>query len=446
MRPEPEVEGHPAEPHAAAPSELEPLALVARHAPTQGDEAEPLFAAQVQGRPPPVVHQVRGERGRADRVGEVRNVRDRELGFRLDMVRERRRVADGGAGARHRRVPVESAVLARVGPGDRRTDVVHPEAQLERPRDPCDADVATDAVTELVTRLRVLRQATPVGRDGVGAAEDDGTGDEAAVPREFRVPHAEVVVQRAAEVDPRRGIAPDAARIPERRGEPGLDDAVGQHVVARVVLRGHRVVQEREQRVAQLKPRLGVQPGHHAHANALDVEAGVEQSRGATEPELVLGDELARLTQVHLEKVLPDAERHVVRGRGRLLHLVEQRRVQHVVQSLDRVEPGRVGTERRVVTELGDGVIAEELDEAEREGDRQLGLGLQPRARGDGAVRGVEAAHAPRAPDRDSSHPDATRVSEQALRGGGRRATDGECHEPKPHDRCAHGSPREGCR
>src|SRR2546425_2294124 len=54
-------------------------------------------------------------------------------------------------------------------------------------------------------------------------------------------------------------------------------------VVARVVLRGHRVVQEREQRVAQLEPGFGVQPSHHAHANALDVEARVRSEEHTSE-------------------------------------------------------------------------------------------------------------------------------------------------------------------
>src|SRR2546427_12314610 len=68
-----------------------------------------------------------------------------------------------------------------------------------------------------------------------------------------RVSRAEVIVERAPDVEPCGAVSRDAPGVTNRRGEPALDEAMDQHVIGRAVPRGHGVVQEREQRVAQLE-------------------------------------------------------------------------------------------------------------------------------------------------------------------------------------------------
>src|SRR5439155_3378899 len=116
----------------------------------------------------------------------------------------------------------------------RRADVVHPDAELDRPGDPGDADVATDAVAEGVPRLRVLRQGPPVGRHGVRAAENRVSGDEARVAVGPRVAHAHIVVYRAARIEPLRRVACDPPGIADGRGEAPFHQAVHQRAVPRV--------------------------------------------------------------------------------------------------------------------------------------------------------------------------------------------------------------------
>src|SRR2546427_852385 len=197
-------------------------------APAQGDEAEPLLATQVQRRPPPVVHQVGGQRRRADRVGEVRDVGNRELGLRLD----------GGLKCPGvQRVVIENAILTRVRPGDGRPDVVHADPELERARNPNRADVTANAVTQLVTGLRVLAEAAPIERDrGRAAEEGGGRGGKAAEAVHGGVPSAQIIVHGAAEVDAPRRVAPNAAGIADGRREPALYDSIGLYLVGRVVL------------------------------------------------------------------------------------------------------------------------------------------------------------------------------------------------------------------
>src|SRR5256885_7369633 len=83
------------------------------------------------------------------------------------------------------------------------------------------------------------------------------------------VSRAEVIVERAPDVEPCGAVSRDAPGVTNRRGEPALDEAMDQHVIGRAVPRGHGVVQEREQRVAQLELYLVVQPPHHAEPHAL---------------------------------------------------------------------------------------------------------------------------------------------------------------------------------
>src|SRR6266542_5944685 len=58
VRPEAEVERHRPEPRSPAPSELEPLALVARHPAPQDEDPDPLLPADVHGSTPPAVQHV----------------------------------------------------------------------------------------------------------------------------------------------------------------------------------------------------------------------------------------------------------------------------------------------------------------------------------------------------------------------------------------------------
>src|SRR2546427_10371640 len=75
--------------------------------------------------------------------------------------------------------------------------------------------------------------------------------------------------------------------IADGRREPALYDSIGLHLVGRVVLRGHGVMQEPKQRVSQLESRFGVEPAHHAHTDALDVDPRVEGAAREAEAELV---------------------------------------------------------------------------------------------------------------------------------------------------------------
>src|SRR3989442_12984785 len=97
---------------------------------------------------------------------------------------------------------IERAVETRVGPGDGRADVVHADADLDRPGHPRDADVAADTVAERVPRLRVLRQGPPVRRHGVRAAENRVPGDETGHTVGAPVSHAHLLVEGAAGVEP----------------------------------------------------------------------------------------------------------------------------------------------------------------------------------------------------------------------------------------------------
>src|SRR5213595_921130 len=52
VRPEPDVQAEGTQAHAPAEAELDPFALVARHATAHGNQAEELFAANVHRRTP----------------------------------------------------------------------------------------------------------------------------------------------------------------------------------------------------------------------------------------------------------------------------------------------------------------------------------------------------------------------------------------------------------
>src|SRR5207237_191308 len=89
--------------------------------------ARHLSPSHLHGRTPGGVQYVGPQRRLPDRVRYVGDVRHRELGRGGNVVLERLGEA---------RIAVEHAVLTGVGPRQRRPDVVHPDAQLDRSRDP----------------------------------------------------------------------------------------------------------------------------------------------------------------------------------------------------------------------------------------------------------------------------------------------------------------------
>src|SRR2546426_8926115 len=184
------------------------------------------------------VQDVRPKRRVADRVREVGDVGHRQLGLRGDVVSHEPRIADDGAGLGSRRILIDRAVLARVGPRDGRPDVVHADAELDRAGDPGETDVAADAVAERVPGLRVLGQGPRVGPHRSATPEDRISGEEARVAVGPRVAHAHVVVQRAARVESTRAVAGDAPRVADGRCETSLDETVNQNVVAGVAVGG----------------------------------------------------------------------------------------------------------------------------------------------------------------------------------------------------------------
>ena len=385
MGPEPHVQAEGAEPHPTAPAELDPLALVARDAAPQRDQPDPLLPAHVDGGTAPVVEQIGAERGVAHRVDDVRDVGNGELGRGLHVAGEDRLRVDRVAG-----LVVEQAVPARVGPGDGRADVVHADAQLDRPRNEGNPHVAPHTVPQRVPRRGVLAERGDRRLHGSRPAEDRVSGDEPALAGGARVGDPEVVMQRPAHVQCPCRVAPNTGGVADRRREPCFEDPVSNDRVGRVRLRRFGVAKKSEERIAELEAHFVVQPAHHAHPHALDADPGIERPAGAADAEFILRHELRRLPEVHPQEVLPDVECDVVRGCGRLLHFVVQRQVEDGVQHQDRVEPRRVGIERRILGDVG--VVVKKLDHPERDGNRDLGLAARALVRGDGAVGRVVTA------------------------------------------------------
>src|SRR5438034_9970370 len=83
-------------------------------------------------------------------------------------------------------------------------------------------------------------------RHRVRPAEDGVPREKARGAVGTRVAHAEVIVERAADVEPCRAVSRDAPGVTDRRREPAFDEAMNEHVVGRAVPAGHRVVQERQ--------------------------------------------------------------------------------------------------------------------------------------------------------------------------------------------------------
>ena len=189
-----------------------------------------------------------------------------------------------------------------------------------------------------------------------------------------------------------------------------------------------------------------MQPPQHAHPHALDTEPRVERPGGPAKPELVIGDELLCAAQVHHQLVPADREDPVVGRRGRLLELEEEWRVEQRVDRLDGIESRRVGVEQRIVGNVRQRVIPEERNQPERDRDRDPGLAPTVRAGRHRPVGRVESHDAGGATEGETRHPNAARIGGQPLAGYRRGVPQNECHEPEPHDHCAHGSPRDWCR
>src|SRR5439155_26648849 len=143
----------------------------------------------------------------------------------------------------------------------------------------------------------------------------------------------------------------------------------------------------------------------------------------------------------HAQRILPDAKDDVV-GRGRrLFHLEEQRRIEEGVQELHRIEPGGVGVERRVIRDVRDRVVVEELNQAERDGDSELRSAALPGSARHGAVRRVVAPQASLV-ETEAAQADAARIGGPSLCAGRAGAAADEYDQPPAPERYAHGSPR----
>src|SRR6266699_1938477 len=167
MRPEAHIKTERTQPDAAADPELHLLALVARYAAAQGQEAEPLLAADVNHGAAARVHDVATDgRARPHAEGRVGDVTDGELGRRLHMV------SDDGRNDRIADVVEVGAVDARILPGQLGADVVHTYADLHRTGDEHDAHVAPEAAPERCADAVVpIDQPLELRRHRVGAAE-----------------------------------------------------------------------------------------------------------------------------------------------------------------------------------------------------------------------------------------------------------------------------------
>src|SRR4029077_1244453 len=416
VRPEADVEAHRAEAHATAPAELDAFALIARDAAAQGDEAEPLLPADVHHAAPPGIQDIRAEGRVPDAVADIGDVGDRELGLRFHMVGDR---------LRERPVVVERAVLSSVGPRDRRPDVVHADPELDGPGDPREADVAPEPVTEGVPRLRVLGERPAIRRHRVRAAEDGVARDEPAIAVSARIADAEVVMQRAADVQSARAVPHDLARVADRRREPTFHDPVDQRAVPRVRLGGLRVAQKPEQRVAELQLYIIVEPAHGPDPKALHTEPDVQRPARATDPELVLRHQLGGLAEIDDEGVAPDGERNVVRRGRRLLHFQVHGKVENRVHDEDWIEPRRLRVERGIVREVR--MVVEELDDPERNRDRELRLPSLRDPCGHRAIRGIIALEPALSSEAQARHAGPPRVGEGSLRGRRCGPSNDEC-------------------
>src|SRR5438093_12759295 len=96
------------------------------------------------------------------------------------------------------------------------------------------------------SRLRVLGEGRTPWRHRVRPAEDGVPREKARGAVGTRVAHAEVIVERAADVEPCRAVSRDAPGVTDRRREPAFDEAMNEHVVGRAIPGGHRLVQERQ--------------------------------------------------------------------------------------------------------------------------------------------------------------------------------------------------------
>src|SRR5437879_8551844 len=140
--------------------------------------------------------------------------------------------------------------------------------------------------------------------------------------------------------------------------------------IERIVSGRHRVAQESEQFVPELKLRVVVQPAHHANAEPLESEPRVDWATRAADAELILRDELRRRAEVDPQGVLPDGEGHVVGRRRCLFHFEVQRQVEDRVRYEDRVESPRLVVEGRVTGEVR--VVVEKLNDSERNQEGSL--------------------------------------------------------------------------
>ena len=247
-------------------------------------------------------------------------------------------------------------------------------------------------------------------------------------------------MQRAADVQPQRRIPCDATCVADRGGQPALHHPVDKDVIRCVMRRLLRVGEEAQQLIPELELQLVVQPPHHAHPDALDVDPRIQWTARGTDAELILGHQRSRQAEIRSQRVLPDPEYHVVGGRRRLLHLQKERQVQNRVEDQDRVEPRGVAVEGRVLRDVR--VVVEELNEAKRDRDGELRLAPLPGPSRDGAVSRVKAAQA-RLLETQAAHADPAGVGEHSLGPGRGRAADAECHQSRAYEGWAHDPPRE---
>src|SRR5690349_24389443 len=130
--------------------------------------------------------------------------------------------------------PKVRAVLPCVGPGDRCADVVHADPELYRTGHPGEPDVAAKPVAERIPGLRILGEGPAIRRDRVRATENRVARDEPAIAVGPRVSDAEIVMERAPDVERTRAVTHDLAGVAHRGCEAAFHDTVAEHAVAGV--------------------------------------------------------------------------------------------------------------------------------------------------------------------------------------------------------------------
>ena len=179
-------------------------------------------------------------------------------------------------------------------------------------------------------------------------------------------------MQRTAQIKPIIGFVPagtaqQPARKTHRRRKTGLGRAVGVDEIRRVRFRAGRVSHEElAQRGVQSEFDVILQKPHDAHVEARKADPRVEQAACRPKTEIRLGDQHLGRTEVDDQLISPDRELDVVGGRGCLFDFVEDRRIENDIHQGDGIERRRLGIKHRILAQLIDRVILEELDQSER--------------------------------------------------------------------------------